>query len=60
MDYLDRLYSQYQEFFDKLDVLMHGQEIPMDWHLDLLEPDADEMEMINRNADDFLQDMENE
>lgn len=46
MDYLDRLYSQNQEFFDWIDFLMEGNA--------LVEPDDEFMALSDANAESLL------
>lgn len=52
MDYLDRLYSQNQEFFDWLDFLMEGNA--------LVEPDDEFMALSDANAESLLLEILNE
>lgn len=58
-DRLDYLSDMHEDLFSWINEQMIESWEDEDWHLDLLEPDVDEMEIINRNAEDFLQDMEN-
>lgn len=60
MDYLDRLYEQNKDFFDRLDAFMIVDiELHPYWH-ELDEPSPEELELMNRNAEEILLDLGDE
>lgn len=58
MDYLQRLYEIHQDFFDGLDASL-AAEFPSEGHWEdfLVEPSDEELEIMNRNANDLLHDI---
>lgn len=58
-DRLDFLADMHEDLFSWIDEQMIESWEDEDWHLDLLEPSDEELEMMNRAAEEFLRDMEN-
>jgi len=60
LDYLDRLYTQNQEFFDNLDKLFLLEELysgSENWQDELDEPDDEFLRQSDVNANEFLEDI---
>ena len=56
MDFLDRLYQQYQDFFDLLDDQFHYEENEL-WDDGLVEPTEKELALMDLAAEQLRQDI---
>lgn len=58
MNRLDDLYRKHEQLFDSLDFLMRAECLEQEnWLEGLQEPDDDELEEMNRNAEELLRDL---